>query len=304
MPGKRYSLKDGVTQSLLTAWDSCPVLAKNILQGWMSPTPSEALFFGSLFHNLLEDHYNSEKMKIDLGKFFDRQRKNAAGISSKITEKSYAMAEALYPSYCTYWNNDDIEKVWYELEPVFDIHFPYAKELGGHRIRGRIDGVFELNDALWLLETKTKSRVDEGGLMEQLNLDFQILFYITAAEKIFEREIKGVLYNVVRKPQLKQKKNEQINEFAERMKDDVFSRPDFYFMRYEAAFTRRAIKEFKAELHSMLIDYAKWVKSDFANSRKRRVSCTSKWNCEFLSACAQNGFAGYIRKRKLFQELD
>ncbi len=304
MPVKQYNLNDGVTQSILTAWDTCPVLAKNILEGWMSPTPNEALFFGSLFHNLLEDHYTKCKPDeiINLDNFLKEQQKKAKGIKGEIIEKSFAMAEALYEPYVQFWDKADSTKNWQALEPVFDVEGP----LTDLRLRGRIDGVFKTKTGdLWLLETKTKSRVDEAGLMEQLNLDFQNLFYINAAEIIFKQPIKGVLYNVIRKPQLRQKNGEDLSSFARRMEEDVVKRPEFYFIRYEISYTRRAVKEFKEELTCMLEEFIYWLSALPRNpARKRRVSCTARWNCEFLSACSQNSMAGYIQKRKLFSELD
>lgn len=305
---KKYNLDDGVTQSILTAWDACPVRAKMMLEGWMSPAPNEALFFGSMFHTLLEDHYTicGPDEVIDLEQFFKSYKKKSSGIKGEILEKSFAMAEALYEPYCDFWDEDDNNKEWEALEPVFDISIPgygTKAEDGSLRLRGRIDGIFKVKNKLWLLETKTKSQIQEASLMEQLNLDFQNLFYIHAAEKIFKKPISGVLYNVIRKPQLRQRAQEELWDFANRMKQDVESRPEFYFIRYEVSYPRRAIEEFNDELTSMLLDFIEWI-NYWTVTRKRRVSCTGKWNCEFLTACAQNSMAGYIQKRKLFSELD
>lgn len=304
---KPYKLEHGITQSLLTAFLNCKLRCKLILEGWQTPTPKESLFFGSLFHKLLEEHYTLESEYIvDLGDFLKTENKLYSSITSEIKEKSFAMAEALYEPYTDFWGMKDGQKDWIELEPVFEVlaTIPRFSDRKKIPLRGRIDGVFRLKGKLWLLETKTKSQIDEYGLQTQLALDFQNLFYIMVAEELFGEGIAGVLYNVIRKPQLRQKKGEPLEKFAQRMKDDVESRPEHYFKRYEVKYTLRNIKEFRQELQPLLTDYCFWVENGFIPTQKNRTACVGRWNCEFLSACAQGSMAGYIQNRKLFTELE
>jgi len=47
--------------------------------------------------------------------------------------------------------------------------------------------------------------------------------------------VAGVLYNVVRRPAIRpsKRKMESLREFAQRLREDVAERPDFYFHRWE-----------------------------------------------------------------------
>ncbi len=309
MKRKKYKIEDGVTQSLLTAFEACSLRCQWILEGWMSPNPKESLFFGSLFHKLLEDHYTlcGPDEILDLEEFLKKEDKLHSGIKTEVKEKCFAMAEALYEPYDEFWGEKDAGKEWVELEPVFGIRaLPDLdiSEEGGILLRGRMDGVFRLKGKLWLLETKTKAQIDEFGMMDALAVDFQNIFYIAAAEEKFREKIAGVLYNVVRKPSLRQKNGEALVKFAQRMKEDVEARPEHYFKRYEVRYTRRAIEEFKQELQILLLEYADWVKDNFNSTRRNRTGCVGRWNCEFLPACAQGDMTGYVQTRKLFAELD
>lgn len=306
-----YNLeRDGVTQSLLQNWLACRYRTDLILKGWQLPLTKDALWFGDLFHLLLEIHYTflaTEKSFTQslLKGFFQTFEKNNQNIKQESIEKFFAMAEALYFPYVDHWEKDDKKKQWISLEPEFEVDFQ------GFKLRGKIDGIFKIKDKLWLLETKTKSQVDEKNMLEMLAIDFQNLFYIVAAELLYPKEkIVGVLYNIIRKPQLKftgsfRGKKESLQDFSLRMQEDIKKRPEHYFKRYEVKYTKQQLIIFKEELSSLLNEFQIWnnLPLTYYKRSRNRTSCIGRWNCEFLQACAQGNLAGYVQTRKLFPEL-
>jgi hypothetical protein len=98
-------------------------------------------------------------------------------------------------------------------------------------IRGRFDAVLETSDGLWIMEDKTKS-VIQPRIQQYLPFDLQTGIYRYAAEKKFGKPVVGVLYNIIRRPGLKQKDGQPDRDFQNRIAADIRDRPDHYFLRY------------------------------------------------------------------------
>jgi len=127
-----------------------------------------------------------------------------------------------FPLYIEYWKKhaDVKNRVPLLQEQVFDV--PYLLPSGRFvRLRGKWDSVDLLKNqgGIFLKENKTKGDIDEMGLKRQLTFDLQTMLYICALEKYdwagtqygppqgkmaklptMLPPIKGVVYNVVRRP--------------------------------------------------------------------------------------------------------
>lgn len=298
-----YSIADGVTQSLLSDWVSCRKRAQYLLSFWQSPTPREAFGVGSLWHWLLERGYlNIQKGLPPLP--FEVVRDawwKSEGIKiadPAQAEKYLAVVGSLYDTYWQYWK-DDTKKKWVGVEFQFDLNFE------GFRLRGMRDGLFEgKKNSLWILESKTSARIDEGTLDDALNFNFQNLFYLVATEAEVGRPVAGVLYNVAEKPGIKfeTKSSPNIEAWLANAKELVKGDPGRYFKRFEVTYPRDRVEAFKEELVLKLSAFRDWVKYH-GPTWKNEQACITRWNCEFLQACANNSTAGYIQTRELFSEL-
>lgn len=60
---------------------------------------------------------------------------------------------------------------------------------------GRIDGMVEVAGELWVIDHKTTSRIDADGLV----LDSQGKAYLLAARQLYGPNVKGIIYNFLRK---------------------------------------------------------------------------------------------------------
>jgi hypothetical protein len=114
------------------------------------------------------------------------------------------------PLYFKFWHKDK-NLNWIGVEQEFDV--PYVLKDGRKtRLRGKMDGLYKKN-GIWLFETKSKSRIDEGTIVDALPLDFQNKFYLSVARKLHKIQPSGVKYNIIRRTQMEQRKNETAKKF-------------------------------------------------------------------------------------------
>ncbi|MBW1779351.1 MAG: PD-(D/E)XK nuclease family protein [Deltaproteobacteria bacterium] len=303
-----YTIEDGATQSMLAAFLDCRERMGLTLSGWEKKTSSKsAMRFGSMVHSALEELYKAMGRGAvgNLERVIERSitkslRKNIVGSSDAYQAQEMELeanrARAVLGEYLNE-HTSDIKREWIAVEPVFDVMFR------GFRLRGRIDGVFRKAKSVWMLETKTKGRISEDALTSSLSFDWQTLFYLTALKAMMDDPVKGALYNIIRNPQLKQKKGEDETGFIARIRKDAYERPDHYFKRFELTFPKVVVKTFEDELEAILKDFAAWVAGDLPTYR-RRQACVGMWSCEFLDMCASGDNVGFAQTRKLFRELE
>jgi len=289
-----YKITDGVTQSLLSAWVNCRQYARFYLQGWEQDYPKRALQLGSLMHNALEGWHGEKKQKLPAKLWRAKALKD--GDDAQAIENDISTVSVLLKGYIDKWQKKDKKKKFKRVEGLFD------EKWRGFRLRGKVDGVYEIGKKLWLLETKTTSRIDEAALKTYLQIDFQSLFYILAMEQVLDRPIAGVMYNLIRKPQLKMG-NALPKLHWNRVAEDIASRPAFYYVRLETRMTRSRIAMFEMQLHEKLRDFRFWA-NDALPTYRNESACRSPWTCRYLKACGDNCMTGYKKTGKLFSELE
>jgi hypothetical protein len=143
---------------------------------------------------------------------------------------------------------------------------------------------------LYLVEHKTKGDIDERKVARQLLFDLQTMLYLTALqeeatpsiertcygpEELNDRLIKGVLYNVVRRPlsggkysiirhkATKTKNEETKTEYYDRLQGLIREDPDWFFMRWRVEVRPADVERFKREclnpILEQLCDWWSWV---------------------------------------------
>jgi len=133
-------------------------------------------------------------------------------------------------------------------------------------LRGRIDEVIEHNGELWLQENKTKSRIDIVTLQDTIPENIQVMFYAIAASLKYKRPVKGIIYNVIRKPGQRQRKNESDSDFVDRIAEEVQKDHNYYFYRLAYSFPPGAVEKWKREeLLPLLYQIYIWWRSIQAN---------------------------------------
>lgn len=228
--------RDGISYSLMAKFVVCPERFRiYTVEGMRQSERREAMEFGTIFHKALEyaaKGMTTTQIVSQLAKW---------GRASGADVMLCRQASILVPHYNAFYSADKFKYV--SQEQVFKN--PYKLSNGKTTLlRGRMDEVFLRKGLLWLQENKTKSRIDEDKIIATLPSDLQTMFYVYNMTLVYDRPVGGVMYNVIRKPELKQKVKEPDVTFLQRINDDVIARPDHYFKRYEVELVRKDIDDF------------------------------------------------------------
>lgn len=146
----------------------------------------------------------------------------------------------------------------YEDEMVKELHaeVEFRHGIKGSRTfdsAGKIDGLGVLHDGrLALVEHKTTSEsVDSGSAYWlRLRLNQQVMQYVVAAREL-GWDIEIILYDVAKKPGIRQRKTESVAEFGDRLAADTQERPEFYFARREVPVLDQDLEEFKVQRYEL-----------------------------------------------------
>lgn len=307
---KDYSTREhGISQSIMSGW-GCRRKMLFILNRWTAANKT-GTFFGTAFHDSFEAAYK------DVGQFnpklfakylSESQLREMKKISGKeALDKlayDYRLMSIVFPEYFAFYQKADSKRDWFKLEAAFNyLWTPLGKSGPGWRLRGKVDGIFkDKKGKYWIVEHKTKSRIDEETLQKVLTFNFQNLFYILACERELNIPIAGVLYDIIRKPGEKQKVNEPDKDFAARLVKEIQKEPKYYFKRMELIYSKAERDEFENELAHKLEELDELISGRLPVYRNECL-CEHPFPCQFLDACASGTFSGLKQKETLFEEL-
>jgi len=282
----------------MTDFLACRERARLYLNGIRPRGSTRALAFGSLFHRCLELYYG-DGVSIDSECERYTQEQLGNGRNPQELEEDTAMLPHLFAGYAKHWAKEDEEKEWVELEGVFDVPFDIGNG-ESIRLRGRCDGIFRTNGALWLFETKTMSQIADG-LNDALALDNQVLTYITAKSIELGEPIIGVCYNVIRRPGQRASTPQELEEKVEK---DIRARPNHYYIRYPMTYPPKVREEFVRGLRLKLQEFVGWLRGDISHYRNE-CACRQRYLCKYLSCCISGGsVVGFDTDGVLFSELE
>jgi hypothetical protein len=200
-----------------------------------------------------------------------------------------AVALQLVRGYARQYQSDGFKVVAAEVPFELPIINPETgRPSNTYRFAGKIDRIIETPAGLMILETKTtgESIDPESDYWLRLRIDTQISGYILAARKL-GYDVQSVMYDVIRKPSIRVTKKETIEQYAERLYNDLAERPGFYFARREIPRLESDLDEFRRELWRISKDVRD---SELANFFYRNTSaCLAPYKCTYWSLCT-NGF--------------
>lgn len=315
-PAYRWDFwEHGVTQGAINAFLTCREKARLSLQEGLTPISRDrgALIFGNLVHGVLEQLHHSKEYKPKaqalklarklVGAQEEKMRPTIASDQLQEFEQLAGMAEALTVGYITHWADKDTKDMnWQQSEAVFSV--PWTLSSGRKTVlRGKMDGVFRRGKRLWLFETKTKSQVREDVLIDTIPLDLQVAAYLEAIRVSTGETPQGALYNVLRRPGLRLGAKETIKAFTDRCMEDVLTRPEHYFIRFEVALTKDELEQSRLELDNILDEMERWAMGE--GHFRSACHCAGMWGpCDFLPICARQDRGRFAVKEAHFPELE
>jgi hypothetical protein len=155
-------------------------------------------------------------------------------------------------------------------------------------LKGYADGVLELdpwreeNATLQLIENKLVGRITNFQV-RKLVLDRQVTLGAYGLWRATGKPVTKIHYRYVKKPQIKQRQNETVDQFCSRIIADYRERPDFYC--YEETLFRTTEDMLRVECELWI-----WAEQ-LRNLRRQKIydrnvsSCDDYGGCQFLPIC-------------------
>lgn len=149
---------------------------------------------------------------------------------------------------------------------------------------GYADGVVDCGDWLELVENKLVGQITEVGV-RKLTLDRQVSLACYGLWRATGKTVRKVHYRFTRKPSIKPKQNETINQFCQRLAGDYQdpARRDFYSHPEDLFRTDEDLLRIEAEL---------WDWADQLRQARRRAfysrntsHCSDYGGCPFIPLC-------------------
>lgn len=277
--------------------------------GYRTLRYSPALDIGSLVHRGLESVYGAEAhgdVDVAVGTMRAYREENYPGADPGDAETAFAIAEGAVRGYWAVHGAKDA--AW----KVVAVEQGFWKPKG-LPTAGRIDMVVEVGEqngddvrGLWLVEHKTAGSIDEDYVRE-LSMDPQVQDYILGARAApWGKKVRGVIYNVIRKPSIRPKQGESLAAYQNRLVEDYQARPEFYFYRAYLRADLGVLKRQRGDVGmiqlEMSIDRQRWASRQLPPFR--HVSKLTCRGCDFLVPCRDAAGldgetpAGFERERR------
>lgn len=289
---KLTKFKDGrqLTNSARVTFQNCRKKYEfSYVYGLAPRKPSVPFLVGGLFHNELDIMYTNKKFsEVSARKRIAEACEKASGTEGLTPEDSdniwiqQAITVGMVKGYAEQYLDKDL-KQWEIIEP--ESAFRVAVDSGKNpwEYRGKIDMVIKIRKtkAIAIVEHKTAGRLD-ANYVAKLPLDSQILGYCSGKRKEGVN-VSEVIYNVTKKPQIRQRQNESLNQFYKRVEDEYISNPGIYFYREQLAFNPADLDRFDKELERFVGEIDRCADAQYFYQNTSH--CTSMGVCPFMKLC-------------------
>ena len=319
--------RDGVTQSLIGAYRECPIQCKlRYYDGWSPKSYSKPIHFGNCVHHVLASCYASHVSMPLAGEILRLVREyeeiwlNEQGGDFTTRQQDqwdevYILAEAICLTYFEIYRKD-FKFTWDFTEKDFKVPYQFTDYNGNEVstfLRGKIDGGFRDTIAgngdtgkINLIDHKTKSIINIDGIKSMLPYDTQCNLYMLAWYKQTGEFPAGIIYNVIRTPQSKQKQGESKNDFIERFRQTVQKDPDHYFYRIRFRIAPEELLEWEKNwLIPNLREIQAWFDSGCSSKTLNPDALETKYGLSpYYNLIAYGNPSAYYKRKHVFPELE
>lgn len=254
-----------ITASAITKYLACQraYYYRNEM-GLQTVETSDALSFGRAYHAALESRNKglTAEQAVVAGV-------TALGDNGGNNEQSVATLSGLVHGYFARYKND------VPMVTRQEIRFEHKIGKNGFRAAGVIDGLTELDCAYTLLEYKTTSQAidTDSDYWVRLRSNIQINQYVDALVTL-GYPVREIVYDVTRKPSIRPKQNETLEDYSARLFEDCAARPDFYFAQRRVSVLSDDLERFRTSRREICYQIA-------ANRKRQKRAATkaSPWLC-------------------------
>jgi hypothetical protein len=257
-------------------------------------TTPRPLALGRAFHKAIElgdPQAGAQALRESRSEFLD-----PADEDRQVINESIVLAAA--GAYLGRWGAPDDEAR--EFEYKVRLRSPWTgRPSQTFDLLGYADGVLDNGDWLELVESKFVGRIDPLDV-RHLPLDRQVGLACYGLWRATGKAVQRVSYRFTRKPSIKQKQGETVDQFCERLVDDYEARPDFYLDEQRLFRSNEDLLRIEAELWTWAEERRQAKRWGFF---PRNVShCKDFGGCQYLSVCAGDPDAMNLYERKPLEE--
>ncbi len=248
--------------------------------GFRPVEDAHALRYGTLVHRALEAWWSDEH-----GRFAAAMRVLRKAEAAPLDR---ARAEAMLAAYHERWHGDmrDIEVVAVEREFAMPLVNPATgRPSRTWSVAGKIDALARIGKDLWLVEHKTTSEDISVGApyWARLRMDMQVSIYMLGAETLGYGRPVGVLYDVLRKPAHRLRKDENPETFRSRVLSALQQDLPRYFQRQRVV---RLEDELREALSDLWLQAVMLRQYQLAGVHPRNPeACQRFGRCEYFDVC-------------------
>jgi len=245
-------------------------------------------FVGEVFHEELERFYSKGlrfKPKAVLKRITDRitkQIKATPGLTGwQVNQywKQQAILAGMLQGYVRKYKKEDksIDVMYTEEKfklPVDDSRYLYE---------GFIDMGYKQKKFKRLMDHKSTSSISKDTL-RQMKMDDQLIGYAYADKEITGKLAERVVYNIVKKSQLRQGKNETFEQYLDRIEDQYETQPKEYFNRTSIPISPKRITEWKDSFKMIGSEIDHTIETK--NFVQSKSACSLYGGCQYLDLCS------------------
>lgn len=293
-----------ITFSELDAYATCPFLWwQRYVIGWRPKKKSIKLSFGTAIHKGVEALYNRHEDPVSVVVAYCEEVKRKAeeaGIPLD-TEYDIGLRKSInvFRAYHAKYRDDFDRYNVLTVEPTFSI--PLVDEI---IVSGKIDRIMIEKTTGFFFPFETKTAAQWNPDLNRLMLDFQISLYSWAVSKMLKLHDVTFVYDVVRKPMMRLKRNETEADFLTRIEQEINGDPGKYLVRDKVTRSRREIERTEGDL---IIRCRELVEKRRNRAVYRTPGDHCFWKCDYMPPCLEDTpemwEAMYERANDIHEEL-
>ena len=288
------------TASSITAHMECPrkyYLSYQHGGAGISPiTQSDSLFFGKIGHGWLERYYPDALRPRPFGYDVAKDWLLHLDLPERKGGAEILQAHiALMDGYRAHYGADDMEVLGNEEEYQCVTH-------DGIGLRGKKDLYVRQDGDEWLLDHKFMRFAQSPKAWQRSP---QGVVYAMSEVATGRRPV-GIIWNIVRKPDIYKRKEESVEAWGKRVYDDVQKRTDFYYKRIPVRYHDDAFVQLRGIIASEYREMKVRVGGAADSYRQNLSQCYGKYGeCPYFSVCQTGAISpsDYRMKLRRHEEL-
>jgi len=298
--------RDGVSWSFISVFlQNREEVRLRYVEGWRPKVMPDFLEWGTAFHYLLEHVYQKydappsrEAIAKIMARYVKKQKLQRPDFRyTPKMEEMLALCQITAYEYFRYYSRD-FDGWWQATEQEFVHWYTYGD---GRRvkIKGVRDGLHRDADRdLWVIDTKTRSRIDALKVVEEFRFNFQVMLYMYDYwKKEGECPAGGIINNVKRAEFRRTKADTSLKILMDRVGEKIRAQPQQYFNRPTHPIVESDLEEWYAQqLIPIMEEVRAWAEGRLPTFVNPVGLYVGYRRTDYFDAMADDDFSGLIRK--------